>query len=262
MADCKAFREEVEESVGVEGLSIEARSHAGACPSCGEFGRERDALRRLVGGLGKVEAPADFEFRLRARMKTLKGGGGKYNFLGLRLAPGLAWAAAVSFLVVSASLYVWQQQRSPIGSQQASRDSKPLKNATGVVGDKGSAENSPAIKDVKQDAVPFDAVALVKVSDKPRRIISRRRLRDASRMESKVAAPSGGSSEFSVTGAKILRVKIPFSASPESLRFVVRDERGNTRPVPMRTVSFGSQELVAGASTQTRMAANDKGGVW
>jgi hypothetical protein len=272
MADCKAFREELEESVGIESLSLDARTHAGACRSCGEFGREHDALRRLVGGLGKVEAPADFEFRLRARMRTAKRGGGKYNFLGLRLAPGLAWAAAVGFLFVSASLYVWQRQRTHDNSQQASHGSEPLKKSPGVVGDKNVAENSSVIKAVKQDAVTDNEVAQIKVIDSPRvqlkvsdnarRATSHRLLRDASRKESRMLAASAGSSEFSQTGAKVLQLKIPFSTSPESLRFVVRDERGNTRAVPLRTVSFGSQDLVAGASARSRMVANDKGGVW
>lgn len=261
MADCKAYREEIEETAGAECLSLEARSHVGACPSCVEFGRERDALRHLVGGLGKVEAPADFEFRLRARMKASRGGG-TYNFLGLRLAPRLAWAAAACFLVVSATLYILQERRSASVSQQTSHSVESGNGAPDVVGGNRPAESESAIrKEVKVDT-PTQTVAVKSVGVNNRRVSSRHLSRMVSRNESRREAPSGGSSEFSVTGAKVLRLKIPPGTSPESLRFVVRDEHGNTRPVPVRAVSFGSQKLVAGTSVSARTVATDKGGVW
>jgi hypothetical protein len=276
MADCKPYREEIEESAGVESLSLETRAHAGACRACGEFEREHNSLRRLVGGLGKVEAPADFEFRLRARMKAAKSGGGKYNFLGLRLAPNLAWAAAACFLVVSASLYIWQERRSLDVPQQLVRSAEPVNVAVGVPGVNSAAESEPAnikpsnVKEVKVDVptatakvdVLTETAAVKSAGVNNQRVSARRLFRGVSRNESRREALSANASEFSLTGARVLRLKIPLSTSPESLRFVVKDERGNTRPVPMRAVSFGSQELVAGVNARARMVANDKGGVW
>lgn len=261
MTDCKAYREEMKASGGTRGLSLEASKHAGACSSCGKFGREHDSLRRLVAGLGKVEAPADFEFRLRARMKSGKGGG-KYNFLRPRLAPGLAWAAAACILVVSASLYILQERRSPGGSQQASQSIGSGDEALSVAGANRRAGSAPTIiEEVKVDT-PTGTVVVKSATVNNRRVSSRHHFRVVSRNEPRRKAVSGDSAEFSLTSAKVLRLKIPLSKSPESLRFVVRDERGNTRPVPMRAVSFGSQELVADANARARTVATDKGGVW
>ena len=51
-------------------------------------------------------------------------------------------------------------------------------------------------------------------------------------------------------------------ASAEPLRVILRDERGAERVVPMRGVSFGSQDFLArGASGRPSVAA-EVGGVW
>ena len=112
MADCKAYREEIEELAGVGRLSLEARAHVNACEACRQLEQERASLRRLVAGLGRVEAPADFEFRLRARMAAARAAARRnplrpvYGFASL--------AVAALFLLVSASLYVRQErQRRP-----------------------------------------------------------------------------------------------------------------------------------------------------
>ena len=262
MADCKTFRGEIEESAGVERLSLETRTHAGICRPCGEFEREHNSLRSLVAGLGKVEAPADFEFRLRARMKSAKREGGEYTFLRLRLAPGFAWAAAACFLVVSASLYIWQERSISRGSQEVSRRVESGDGALGVVGEKRQAESESVIKKGVMVDSPTETIAVNKAVANNRRVPSRRLSREKSSNELRREVASINSSEFSLTGAKVLRLKIPVSTLPESLRFIVRDERGNTRPVPMRAVSFGSQELVAGENARARVVSTHKGEVW
>src|SRR5919204_537051 len=56
MADCKAYREEIEELAGVGRLSLEARAHVNACEACRQLEQERASLRRLVAGLGGAES--------------------------------------------------------------------------------------------------------------------------------------------------------------------------------------------------------------
>src|SRR5436309_13231714 len=127
MTDCKAYRSEMEESANVQ--SDAARTHAESCSACGEFLRARESLRRLVGGLEKVEAPADFEFRLRARMAARRGTRGGRPFAGRGNLYGFgAVAAALCFLAVSASLYFWQGQR--LRPRDEARDSARAEVAT------------------------------------------------------------------------------------------------------------------------------------
>src|SRR5205807_9628275 len=118
MAECKIYRSEIEESAG--SLSVGARAHVESCSACGEFRRASDSLRQLVRGLGRVEAPADFEFRLRARIAKRKGGRGRTLFARLGPLKGYAAvAAALCFMVISASLYFWQR-RGPANARQSS----------------------------------------------------------------------------------------------------------------------------------------------
>ena len=82
MSECKVYRREIEEAAESAHVSTGARTHAASCRTCGDELRERESLRALVSGLGKVEAPADFEFRLRARMAAAKADGGRGRFGG------------------------------------------------------------------------------------------------------------------------------------------------------------------------------------
>src|SRR4028119_525229 len=72
--NCQKCKNEIEErDLRRESLSDAAEAHLSACADCRVFGAERLALRRLVGGLEKVSAPADFDFRMRARMVAERG---------------------------------------------------------------------------------------------------------------------------------------------------------------------------------------------
>src|SRR5215216_893690 len=99
MSDCKVYRREVEEAADGGVMSTGARLHVSSCHACGVELRERERLRALVGGLGKVGAPADFEFRLRARMAAAKAGGARARFSGTRWLYGFAPVAIATCFV-------------------------------------------------------------------------------------------------------------------------------------------------------------------
>ena len=48
--------------------STAATEHLRECAACREFHEQQTKLRQIVGSLGTVDAPADFDFRLRARL--------------------------------------------------------------------------------------------------------------------------------------------------------------------------------------------------
>src|ERR1044071_1686117 len=109
MSECKVYRREIDEAAGGGHVSTGARAHAAHCRACGDALRERERLRALVGGLGRVEAPADFEFRLRARMAAAKSDGGRGRFSGARWFYGFApVAVAACFVAASPPLYYGQ----------------------------------------------------------------------------------------------------------------------------------------------------------
>ncbi len=111
---CKIFLTEIEETGPGQPLSEAASAHVEACANCRAFRDEQAALRQMIGSLEVVSAPADFDFRLRARLAAIKSEGTRPFALN-RFAPG-AWsmALAASFvLMIAGGVFVRQVWLSP-----------------------------------------------------------------------------------------------------------------------------------------------------
>src|ERR1700759_3505384 len=148
MSECKTYQSEIEDSA--RGMSDRARTHAESCGACGESLRASDSLSRLVRGLEKVEAPADFEFRLRARIASRKGGRGRFQTARRGALYGYSTVtAAVCFLLISASLYLWQWHgRAPSDERKDSvavESEKALQRTPASVAPSPSGTSSPAV---------------------------------------------------------------------------------------------------------------------
>jgi hypothetical protein len=65
--NCKQIREEID-TASRRSLRGGVRSHLNDCPDCRRYADETTSLIGLLGAQPRVEAPADFEFRLRARL--------------------------------------------------------------------------------------------------------------------------------------------------------------------------------------------------
>src|SRR5713226_9647134 len=97
--DCKTIRREIDEANLDDLLTNEANEHLRTCAECRRFHDDRRALRDLVGSLETVGAPADFDFRLRARLAREKHANG-YGSLLLSARPIAAAALIVLVAVV------------------------------------------------------------------------------------------------------------------------------------------------------------------
>lgn len=269
MTDCKAHREEIEELAGVGRLSAEARAHVNACARCRGLEEERASLRRLVRGLERVEAPADFEFRLRARINARRAGDRRNPF---RPVYGFASiAVAALFLFVSASLYVKQARRTNTEAAQQQSATKAVAakvsapgQGTGVVRGvgTGSAGTDLASADVH---VLMQSSVLRRKAQTGARASYPARAREAARSVPPGVAGAKNSLTAALNSARVIErspTLIPVDTTAEPLRVVLRDERGAARVVPMRSVSFGSQELIAREGQGRRAAAMEKEGVW
>ena len=258
MTDCKTYRSEIEESAN--GLSDVTRAHAESCSACGEFLRVSETLRRLVGGLERVEAPADFEFRLRARMAARRGTRGGKPFAGRGNLYGFgAVAAALCFLAVLASLYFRQSQRLTPGGEARNNaraevitESGPPQVAVNIK--QSTTANPPGVNIT-------DAVATAtKTKGAWTRSVVRQRLREVARAGDVRKVSANNTLIASATSAPV--ISLTLGNSPETLRVVLRDEHGAARVVPVRAVSFGSQELLARESVGRRASVKENEGVW
>ncbi|HEX3560985.1 MAG TPA: hypothetical protein VHU19_17420 [Pyrinomonadaceae bacterium] len=263
MADCKTYREEIEELAGVGRLSLGARAHVNACEGCRGLERERASLRHLVRGLERVEAPSDFEFRLRARMNASRASERRnplrpvYGFAAL--------AAAACFLLVSASFYIRQvQERKP----DAARQQTAIKENAGGAANSAQKVEVAQVPDVNT-ASTIDSGALG-VQGKRVKLKTRatppQRAREVALRESPGVATQKNFLTAGFGSAQVIEpsptMRIALGANAEPLRVVLRDERGATRVVPMCAVSFGSQELIAREGASRRAPVSDREGVW
>jgi len=265
MSECKIYRREIEATADGGLLSPGARAHATRCRSCGDELHARQSLRALVSGLGKVEAPADFEFRLRARMATAKGAGGGGRFGGHRLLYGFApVAAAACFLVISASLYFRQATRpSPINPTGVSVES--AHNA-------GTEQAMPGIKQGKTDEskdptrqADLQGQASIKSHSPASAPRTRVRVVRASESASKDEGRANlqpNTAINSIISARVYKPQVMPIAVTEPLRLILRDESGAERVVPMRAVSFGSQNMLARETGLRQAIAAEVEGVW
>jgi hypothetical protein len=281
MSDCKAFRKEFEEAADGCAPGARAVAHAEVCVSCGETLRGREALRGLVRGLGRVEAPPDFEFRLRARMAASRpGGGGGGLFARLFPVGGLAWAAvAVCVLSLTAAVYFRQARPAKHGASNVGEvASVPQVNASPTANESNDTGNKATQSTDADTAVAFVGTAPAvapRGTTSSKRAASQSHDKELASRESRGELTQGGSVDAAV-GAAQVRVPqfnsganvasnvtaqgIQLGTSAGTLRVVLRDERGTL--VPMRTVSFGSQEPLSRETASRRANAKDDEGVW
>lgn len=270
MSDCKAYLREIEDvAEGAEPYGA-TRAHAEVCRACGERLSAAESLRGLVRGLGKVEAPADFEFRLRARMAAAQAAKRRGPFGGLRSALRLVpVAAAACFLVVSASLYIWQSSRMtpngrtrPAAEELASAAADAQERATPATSIK-AASDSPGggVNDRAYSAAP----QLSLTAGRRQHAVARRLKVPAQRPAAGEAEPALRTTVASLSSAEVIRGRatpIPLETAAAPLRLVLKDERGAERVVPVRSVSFGAQDLIVREGAGRQKVASDDEGVW
>lgn len=263
-----------------ERLSGAAEAHLSACASCRVFGEERLALSRLVGGLEKVSAPADFDFRMRARMAAENRGGapraGWFNFSPAALSWPLLGCLA---LVVSASLYFQQPQPDAAitptqPGSTASVSTTPQTSVSETTFQTGrsqivetqpdisapSSKNSLAVKD---SLAPRRRVAPVRAGG--RTIVEAAQIREQVE-ESSTASVMGSQVRFSggdaaAKGGSAL-IPVPVSAQERPLKVFVRDTGGEARTISVESVSFGSRDVIGRPTTISKASLSTNQGVW
>lgn len=254
MADtCQAYRALIEAAAGRPVAPAGALgAHLDACAACRGFRRERESLVSLLGGLGSVAAPEDFEFRLRARMARRRASE-KSLLRRFTLAPALAAAAVTVCVLAAAAVYL----RTQPGSQTVAHAPAPAVSApaAGVdVAGVGVESRGQGESETLKPETPTRAGVAAASSTKRSGARSRRLTRESSFGVREASVIKGEQvAAHTATGA------VPLQTSPETLRVVLRDEHGGAYVLPMRSVSFGAQGPVARGA---RPSDTNKEGVW
>jgi hypothetical protein len=278
--NCHDIRRKIEETELDQFPGDEAAAHLNACESCREFQKERAALRQLVGSLGMVSAPADFDFRLRARLAATNGARSRRRSLfGFLPAPGMpAIALAASFALLVAAAVVFKQVRpsaphgaqgnaqlasAPVAPSSTSPSSKAVASAQGTPAENMDQARNTLSTVKATDNGPKNSTFEAKTRNRSNRILKPGDERILTAASNALAVgPKNNSQEFSSRPAPVISlVAVQVPAANQPMKVSLEDRRGTTRTVSLQPVTFGSQELIErnGAS---RVSTSSSRGIW
>ena len=276
---CKDCLFEIEEAEPGSVLSFRSRAHLDKCFVCRNAYHERHSLSELFEELETVRAPADFYFRLAARLAVARSAAPRRRTLW-NFAPGTTgMALAASFVIViiaAVSIKTRIPSFTEIAPTQTASNNDARPPAAAIASDSAPTAtlNSPASVSQNQDSIAH-AQSSPTASDSasaPRyaRTNGLRRSNSAADAPETRGATSEPREDYSVQPAPLITeaslasnqiVDVPVRASSRPLRINVRDERGTTRAVSLDSVSFGSQDM-SGALRPQRASLSSGQGIW
>lgn len=248
--DCSNVRREIEEAASGEILAAPARDHLRNCGACATFSNEQQQLKEMVASLGTVEAPADFDFKLRARLaasRSSRRGVFSGNGFGMRSIAFATLLLLFGFVLVVMNVRSRSSQSAPVAQAPASQTS----GQTAQINNNGQAEEtSRASREVAATAPTKDLVpTAVQEGRRAENLIKRggSSVRQFVARNGRVKA-----TDLSATAAPVLRPEtemgssvFPLGTSYQSLKVSVDDGRGSSRTISLPTVSFGSSRVLA-----------------
>src|SRR6185369_399417 len=230
--NCEVIRQELDELMLDETISARAVEHLRECAACREFNEKQTRLRQIVGSLGPVSAPPDFDFRLRARLAN--GNGTAFHFWPVARR-GLAFAAVLLVFVMGAIVV----------RNVFNRPAEPAQVATTDQHSNTVPAPPPQVAPTVDQRHESGPVPQFTASDN-RRSQTVRNERPA-RIKRPIVAEDFSSERaplYKDREATGLFEVLPQDSSQQSYKFSFDDGRGNARTISVPTISFGSQRML------------------
>jgi len=235
---CEIIRRELDELMLDEACSSAALDHLRDCADCREFHQKQTKLRRMVGSVGTIAAPADFDFRLRARLAN------EANSATFHLRP-VYWpslrrgfALAVALLVFAAGA-LWVRNVINRRNTLALAPPKIAEPAAVPVPSRQQPLKPEELTAANPDTTPppIKNERPVQTIFKPKRSLA------AVDFSSQRAEVINGLEAVGSTTA------FPLDTSLQSFKVSLDDGRGNARTISVPSISFGSQRLLKNANS-------------
>ena len=236
--NCELIRRELDELMLNEAYSSSAVEHLRDCAECREFQEKQTKLRQIVGSLGTVAAPPDFDFRLRARLANESSVASQFHYWPFARR-GLA-VAAMLLVFATGAVVVRNVMNRPTSRDEVASQKEPN------VQQPGKAEKVAPAGPVNSDknvaaGVPEKRPQIKNERATPAALRNKRQLVavDYSSMRAEVVKgvePEGASDAF------------PIDVSSQSIKVSLDDGRGNARTISVPPISFGSQRIVQNAN--------------
>jgi hypothetical protein len=250
---CNQIRLEIDESELGATLSSTAMQHLRECGECQDFQNKQTKLRQIVGSLETVNAPADFDFRLRARLASGEEHSG-YQFLSSWPLMRSAGLALVGLILLVIGSFVFLRQFVPREQQMA--ETKPAATKE----DTTSKQPDTARENVNQ-ASNVGASANQSLAEnfgtyRRRSVASKPNLKRAT-----VTVDMGSTSAPVIRSSQSVAgmTTFPLDISQESFKVSIDDGRGTSRTISLPGVSFGSRRVLTGRNVSHQFAPN---GAW
>jgi hypothetical protein len=275
---CQSYRIEIEEMEATTRPSGEMAVHLSACAECHAFYSERQSLRQLMKELEMVAAPADFDFRLRARLAASNGAGNHRSSWRSFVfsAPAIGLTASLILLGVAATAFYNRSQPAPI---VAGRPAEVVRQKTEQPDKTGSASTPVEIVNPKASPVATNkktespGIASVPNANQQSRAGNGQTNSPRKQMP---ATPNSGqrlSNDLAASGARVITpyaqpspaiigasplLEVSVRSKSQPLKIDLDDRSGVKRTVTLEPVVFGSQDLI-GRETSRAATAN---GIW
>jgi hypothetical protein len=236
--NCGVVRQELDELMLDEACSTSAAAHLRECGECREFHQQQTRLRQIVGSLGTVSAPADFDFRLRARLASDSNTVAYLPLMrrGFALATVLLVFATGAFLVRNVMDRSGTENGVVSTNNQPSPVPEPPKQVeTPKESQNNSGQQLVASRPEKHPQPVKNERPQSTTSRTPRRLVAE----DFSSQRAEVISGQEAVSGFEA---------IPLDASLQSFKVSLDDGRGNARTISVPTISFGSQRMLQTAN--------------
>ena len=240
--NCEVIRRQLDELMLDEPASASVSEHLNDCSDCREFQRTQMKLRQMVGSLGTVAAPADFEFRLRARLANDSNAALPFGFAYWPFTRrGLAMASLLILFAIGA-VVMWNSMNQPATSTVAEQNPPAAPRES-------PRETPNQIQTPARPQEPQEFRAAAPESS-PRRLQNDRPVHAGQRVKRQLSSVDFSSTRAEVIGATDTAVVFPIDASLQPMRVSLDDGRGNARTISVPTISFGSQRTFTSGNSQ------------
>ena len=239
---CSTIRRQLDELMLGDAQSPDVSQHLRECNACRDFHEKQTKLRQIVGSLGTVSAPSDFDFRLRSKLASGKSNGSYQLTHSLWLFGKRTAIVAAAVLIIVGAVFLMRKLQNQNTVIQTAEDNKPPSRTAPVVVHSTTAGTN---QDSKATAVTAKAgenekekVSRKIMSIPPRNIRTLDSKDEASSRAPLIRAPQ-----------QVVDQIFPVYASQQSMRVSLFDGRGNPRTISLPTVTFGSQRVVPTATS-------------
>jgi len=242
--DCINLRREIDGSSPGRLRSAFAKRHIGDCPECKSFTEQTVKLQEILSSLGTVEAPGDFDFRLRARLAGEKPASSRFSLSGFSFGlKGAAFAALT--LMFGSILFFSLRNPSPLAPLSANNKT-PASTAQ-----PGPVAFSAVPAGVKATDVKEAQSAIETANSNPHRSRTNSQTLASNRGNSRMGTRDMGSRPATTIKAADLNAQaadFPIGSSTQPVKVSLDNGRGNSRTISLPPVSFGSQRVLSQGS--------------